>query len=105
MVTSQFNKEVRESHTKADQVAAAFTDSILHDADFVFALFQTPSMKLMNEMLLRSLKVREGIELSELLIRWDIDKGNFKELQSSLAGQQTKADEEINEEVELTYDY
>jgi len=105
MVTSQFNKEVRESHTKADQVAAAFTDSILHDADFVFALFQTPSMKLMKEMLLRSLKVREGIELNELLLKWDIDAGNFSEISTSMVGSDAKVDEEIDAEVDLEYAY
>jgi replicative DNA helicase len=105
MVTSQFNKEVRETHTKADQVAAAFTDSILHDADFVFALFQTPSMKLMKEMLLRSLKVREGIELNELLLKWDIDNGNFSEVSSSVSGANMKLDEEIDSEVPLSYEY
>ena len=45
MVTSQFNKDVKMSATTADQTAAAFTDSIMHDADFVFAMFRTSSMK------------------------------------------------------------
>ena len=104
-ITSQFNKEVRETHTKADQVAAAFTDSILHDADFVFAMFQTPSMKLMKEMLVRSLKVREGIELNELLLKWDIDNGNFDEVSSSVAGETSSHDAEIDSEVALNYEY
>lgn len=104
LITSQFNKEVRETHTSADQASAAFSDSILHDADFVFALFQTPTMKVLHEMLMRSLKVREGIELSELLLRWDIDRGDFAELSSSLP-EMVKANDPLNQEVPLDYEY
>lgn len=104
IITSQFNKDVKGAHTKADQVSAAFTDSILHDADFVFALFQTPTMKVMKEMLLRSLKVREGIELNELLLKWDIDKGDFSEIISSV-GIGEPAEDELDKEVDLELIY
>jgi len=104
LITSQFNKEVRETHVSADQASAAFSDSILHDADFVFALFQTPTMKTLHEMLMRSLKVREGVELSELLLRWDIDNGDFEEISSSIP-EMAKAHDALNEEVELDYEY
>jgi|GEM_PF-1604512 len=105
LLTSQFNKAVQSSHVRADQIAAAFTDSILHDADFVFALFQTPSMRLLKEMLLRSLKVREGIELGELLLRWDIDGGDFSEISSSVSEVTLKLDQEIDSEISLEYEY
>ena len=105
IITSQFNKDVKGAHTKADQVSAAFTDSIMHDADFVFALFQTPSMKLLKEMLLRSLKVREGIELAELLLKWDIDNGDFSEIISSVGVGESSEEASVDNEVELEYSY
>lgn len=105
LLTSQFNKAVQATHTRADQIAAAFTDSILHDADFVFALFQTPSMRLLKEMLFRSLKVREGIELGEMVLRWDIDGGDFSEISSSVSDVALKMDSEIDSEIPLEYEY
>jgi replicative DNA helicase len=104
LVTSQFNKEVKSIHTKSEQAAAAFSDSIVHDADFVFGLYQTPSMKLLHDMVLRSLKVREGVELNELMLKWDIDGGNFAESHSTILTQNFQADPQIDNEVDI-YDY
>jgi len=101
--TSQFNKDVKTKHEHADISAAAFSDSIVQDADFVFAQFQTPGMKLMREMLLRSLKIREGIELTEMLMRWDIDQGNFNEINASTL--LSEGDPELNSEIELEMAY
>jgi len=71
----------------------------------VFALFQTPSMKLLKEMLLRSLKVREGIELAELLLKWDIDNGDFSEIISSVGVGESSEEASVDNEVELEYSY
>jgi len=105
MVTSQFNKDVKMSATTADQTAAAFTDSIMHDADFVFAMFRTSSMKLLKEMLVRSLKVREGVELNELFLKWDIDAGNFQEISATTMSGSAVADPVIDDEVDMASAY
>ena len=102
LLTSQFNKDVKIKHAHADISAAAFTDSIVQDADFVFAMFQTPPMKMMNEMVLRSLKIREGVDLSEMQLRWDIDHGDFSELNASLLTD-TSGDPEIDNEADIPY--
>ncbi len=104
LLTSQFNKDVNIKHSYADISAAAFTDSIVQDADFVFAWFRTPAMKLMREMLLRSLKIREGVDLSELTLKWDIDKGDFSEISATLLSDSI-GDPAIDNEVELPYEY
>lgn len=102
ILTSQFNRDVKQAHSMADTTAAAFTDSIVQDADFVFAQFQPPALKMMNQMLLSSLAVREGVQLSEMMLEWDIDGGNFNEINATTLSD-VAGDPEIDSEVDLPY--
>lgn len=102
ILTSQFNRDVKKAHAMADTAAAAFTDSIVQDADFVFALFQPPALKMMKQMMVSSLAVREGVELTEMMLSWDIDGGDFSELNATLLSDAT-GDPEIDTEVDLPF--
>lgn len=80
VVTSQFNREVKQNQTntvKAESVA--LTDAAVWNADLIFGLVQTEDYKKDKRMLIKQLKVREGVG-EDIELNWDFDTMNFTEL-------------------------
>ena len=80
IVTSQFNREVKTNQTKT--VAAesiALTDVAVWNSDLIFGLVQDDNMKLDKRILIKPLKVRDGVG-TDVEVRWDFDTMTFTEL-------------------------
>lgn len=77
--TGQFNRLVGGEDLKADQNAAAGTQAVIQDADIVLGLFRTAEMTQANEMLMSSLKVRDGVALDDMTFNWDLHTMEFHE--------------------------
>ncbi len=83
---TQLRRSVRKADKRAETGDVAFTQAISNDADIILSLFRTLDMENLLEMLMRSVKIRDGIKLRELLIRWDLDNMDFHELSASFTG-------------------
>jgi len=80
IATTQFNRQARRNSLAGAEVEnIALSDTAGWAADYIFALLQTDEMKDAREAIIKPLKTREG-SMSEFMIRWDIDGGDFQEI-------------------------
>lgn len=81
VATTQFNRTAkRNSLAGAEVENIAMSDTAGQASDWIFAQMQTDEMKDSLEMIIKPLKTREGSG-KEFMIRWDIDNGNFEEIE------------------------
>jgi len=86
ILVTQLRRTVKKGDKKADTADLAFTQAIVNDADIILSLFRTSDMENLSEMLVRSIKIRDGVKLKELLLRWDLDTMNFEEIYATFTG-------------------
>jgi len=86
ILITQLRRTVKKTDRKADTADLAFTQSIVNDADVILSLFRTSDMENLNEMLIRSIKIRDGVKLKELLIQWNLDTMDFSEIYAKFTG-------------------
>lgn len=72
LITWHFNREVKETDTHASMNDIALTDDMGRLFDVILALFRTPDHIAGGEALWRTLKVRDGVGLTELRSRFEI---------------------------------
>jgi len=72
VISWHFKREVTKKATSADLGDTAYTDELGRLTDVVARLFRAPEMEDADEALLRTLKVRDGIRMPELRVRWDV---------------------------------
>lgn len=89
ILVTQLRRTVKKGDKRADTADLAFTQAIVNDADIILSLFRTTDMENLNEMLVRSIKIRDGIKLKELLLRWDLDLMDFTEIYATFTGGKT----------------
>jgi len=77
VISWQLNRKATE--TSGDSTTIGLTDVAGQDSDVIIGLFQTEDMKLNREMLIKSLKVREGASF-EFRINWDFGIMDFTEI-------------------------
>lgn len=81
IVTMQFNREVKTNQAKSVQAESiALTDVAGWNADLIYGLIQTDEMKRNKRMMLKPLKIREGVS-EEIECNWDFETMNFAELE------------------------
>lgn len=81
LITWHFNRDVKESDTHAGLGDIALTDDMGRLFDVIMAMFRTPDHVTAGEAIWRSLKVRDGVGLSELKTRFEIKHGcDFSEI-------------------------
>jgi len=78
-LAEMYNKPILVSWQMREGVPA-FTRAIWQDADHNFVLNREDVHKAKKEAAIRSLKTRDGLELEELLMRWDTAAGVFEQL-------------------------
>lgn len=79
VVTAQFNREVRANALRGEAGSIGGSDAIGQDSDVVLGMFQDETMRNSRQMLIQSLKVREGRPV-EIPISWDFTSMNFNEM-------------------------
>lgn len=84
MVTMQFNRTVKgNKSSNMDSGNIALTDVAGWNADLIYGIFQTDDMKRDKKAGLKPLKVREGVGIDDIEIRWDFDCMDFSEIPKS----------------------
>lgn len=80
VVTTQLNRDAKKNvgnTIKAENIA--LTDVAMWNADLIFGLLQTDDMRRDRRLLIKPLKVRDGV-CEDVEINWDLENMNFTEL-------------------------
>ena len=86
VLTWHFKREVTEKATSAGLGDTAYTDELGRLMDVVVGLFRPPERVQAREAIYRTLKVRDGIRMPELLLSWAVkEKGLITEIREEPA--------------------
>ena len=90
IAASQLNRKASGKRDIKDDMLS-FTDALMHNSDYVFAMIQDIDMRTEKIMNIQPLKVREGDMTNKIILRWDFTKADFGEI----IPEETMGDKEI----------
>jgi replicative DNA helicase len=80
VATTQFNREVKQNAMASVKIESiGLTDVAGWNADQAFALVQSEDMRADKRVMIKPLKLREGV-CNSVEVRWDLDSMDFREI-------------------------
>ena len=86
VVSSQFNRTVKQSAKSAEATSIAMTDRLAWNMDMGVALLQDANLKDVNQLRVVPLVLREAPDFEELLINFNLETMDFSEVSNYYPG-------------------